>query len=69
MADDSGRSAATYAGERCDLLLTIKSTVDGLLASGSHVTWSTYGGLGRVSDNMERILLHGCRVVIVSSSC
>lgn len=55
-----------HAEERCELLLKIKSTVDGLLANGSNITWSTYGGLTRISDNVEQILLHGCRFVLVS---
>jgi hypothetical protein len=55
-----------YAAERCDLLAKVKSTVDGLLASGSHVTWSTYGGLARISDNVEQVLIHGSRILVVS---
>ena len=63
--NDEGRELR-YAGERCDILAKVKSTVDGLLASGSHVTWSTYGGLARISDNVEQVLIHGSRIVVVS---
>ena len=66
MADDDEERELRYAAERCDLLVKIKSTVDGLLASGSHVTWSTYGGLARISDNVEQVLIHGSRIVVVS---
>ena len=67
MAEEDEGSGIGFAEERCDLLVNFKSTVDGLLANGSHVTWSTYGGLGRISDNMERILMHGCCVIVVST--
>lgn len=67
MADHDEKSELSYAAERCDLLLKIKSTVDGLLANGSNVTWSTYGGLSRISDNVEQILMHGCCAVLVSN--
>ena len=61
--NDEGRKLG-HAAERCDILAKIKSTVDGLLASGSHVTWSTYGGLARISDNVEQVLIHGSRIVV-----
>lgn len=54
-----------HAAERCDILAKIKATVDGLLASDSHVTWSTYGGLARISDCVEQVLIHGCRIHVV----
>ena len=66
MAEDEEGSELRYAAERCELLAKVKSTVDGLLASGSHVTWSTYGGLARISDNVEQVLIHGSRIIVVS---
>ena len=66
MAEDGEGSKLRYAAERCELLAKVKSTVDGLLASGSHVTWSTYGGLARISDNVEQVLIHGSRIIVVS---
>lgn len=66
MADNDPGSELRHAAERCDILAKIKSTVDGLFASGSHVTWSTYGGLARISDNIEQVLIHGSRIVVVS---
>lgn len=62
MADALDRKLQ-HAAERCNILLKVKLTVDELLASGSHVTWSTYGGLGRICDNVEQALLHGSRII------
>ncbi|XP_028402060.1 run domain Beclin-1-interacting and cysteine-rich domain-containing protein-like isoform X2 [Dendronephthya gigantea] len=67
MADNDEESELRHAAERCDILLKIKSTIDGLLASGSHITWSTYGGLARISDNVEQVLTHGSRIVVRQS--
>ncbi|XP_006816463.1 run domain Beclin-1-interacting and cysteine-rich domain-containing protein-like [Saccoglossus kowalevskii] len=43
------------------LLLSLKSTVEGLLASHSSNVWSTYGGLSRLCSDVENILRHGVR--------
>ena len=66
MAENVEGREVKYAGERCDILVKLKTTVDGLLGSGSHVTWSTYGGLARISDNVEQVLIHGSRIIVVS---
>ena len=66
MAENNEGRELRYAAERCELLARIKSTVDGLLASGSHITWSAYGGLARISDNVEQVLIHGSRIIVVS---
>ena len=50
-----------HAQERCNLLVRIKATVDGLLERDSINVWSTYGGLSRITDDLEEILRHGLR--------
>ena len=60
MADDESEGLQ-HATERYNLLVRIKSTVDGLLASNSVNVWSTYGGLARISDDLEHIFKHGLR--------
>ena len=57
MADEDG--GLEQAKERCRLLIKIKSTVDGLLASQGSNVWSTYGGLARITDDLEQIFRHG----------
>ncbi|XP_033118263.1 run domain Beclin-1-interacting and cysteine-rich domain-containing protein-like [Anneissia japonica] len=44
-----------------ELLLTLKSTVEGLLASHSTYVWSTYGGLTRLCNAVNKILRHQLR--------
>ncbi|XP_071949321.1 run domain Beclin-1-interacting and cysteine-rich domain-containing protein-like [Antedon mediterranea] len=44
-----------------ELLLSLKSTVEGLLASHSTYVWSTYGGLGRLCSAVNKILCHKLR--------
>jgi hypothetical protein len=39
----------------------LKTVVEGLLATHSTDVWSTYGGLNRVTKEVERILYHGLR--------
>lgn len=68
MAEIDEERELSHAAERCDILQKIKSTTDGLLASGSHVTWSTYGGLARISDQVEQVLTHGSRIVVVNTN-
>ncbi|XP_077988027.1 run domain Beclin-1-interacting and cysteine-rich domain-containing protein-like isoform X2 [Glandiceps talaboti] len=47
--------------EHQHLLLALKSTVEGLLASNSTNVWSTYGGLSRLCNDVESILKHGVK--------
>ena len=44
------------------LLISVKSTVEGLLASQSVNVWNTYGGLERLSKNIQHILSHDLKV-------
>jgi run domain Beclin-1 interacting cysteine-rich containing protein len=39
----------------------LKTVVEGLLATHSTDVWSTYGGLNRVTKEVEQILYHGLR--------
>lgn len=59
MADAS--EILRHAQERCNLLIRIKTTVDGLLERDSVNIWSTYGGLSRITEDLEEILRHGLR--------
>ena len=68
MADEEEKMLR-HAQERCDLLIRIKSTVDGLLASGSINVWSTYGGLSRITGDLEDIFRHGLREQQVRLVC
>lgn len=43
------------------LINSLKSVVEGLLATHSTDVWSTYGGLNRVTKEVEKILYHGLR--------
>ncbi|XP_070537841.1 run domain Beclin-1-interacting and cysteine-rich domain-containing protein-like [Ptychodera flava] len=47
--------------EHQQLLLLLKSTVEGLLAFQSSNVWSTYGGLSRLCNDVESILKHGLK--------
>ena len=40
------------------LLIGVKATVEGLLATQSTNVWSTYGGLDRLCNNVEAVLMH-----------
>ncbi|KAG1701406.1 Run domain Beclin-1-interacting and cysteine-rich domain-containing protein [Nymphon striatum] len=44
------------------LLLGLKSTVEGLLANQSSNVWNTYGGLNRLSAQIEKTLNHKLRI-------
>ncbi|XP_032218537.1 run domain Beclin-1-interacting and cysteine-rich domain-containing protein isoform X2 [Nematostella vectensis] len=50
-----------HAAKRCQLLSRVKSTVDGLLANHSTNVWSVYGGLSRLTEDIENILQHGLK--------
>jgi hypothetical protein len=43
----------------------LKTVVEGLLATHSTDVWSTYGGLNRVTKEVEKILYHGLRSIQV----
>ncbi|OPL20792.1 run protein domain beclin-1 interacting and cystein-rich containing, partial [Mytilus galloprovincialis] len=49
------------------LINSLKSVVEGLLATHSTDVWSTYGGLNRVTKEVEKILYHGLRSTQKSS--
>ncbi|KAL1124264.1 hypothetical protein AAG570_002034 [Ranatra chinensis] len=45
-----------------ELLLSLKTVVEGLLSSQVLNVWNVYGGLSRLHQVLERILKHGCSV-------
>jgi hypothetical protein len=47
------------------LYSNLKTVVEGLLATHSTDVWSTYGGLNRVTKEVEKILYHGLRSIQV----
>lgn len=46
------------------LLIGLKTTVEGLLATNSTDVWSTYGGLSRLCKDVEKILNHRLKFVV-----
>ncbi|KAL4219862.1 hypothetical protein ACF0H5_020273 [Mactra antiquata] len=46
------------------LLIGLKTTVEGLLATNASDVWSTYGGLGRLCKDVDRILSHRLKFVV-----
>jgi hypothetical protein len=49
--------------EQCrQLLQSLKSTAEGLLAGHSTNVWSVYGGLQRLHSSVLKILQHGLRI-------
>lgn len=50
------QSDSFYWNQHHELLMGLKSTVEGLLATPTSNVWSTYGGLSRVCYHVEKIL-------------
>ena len=48
------------------LLIGLKRTAEGLLATSSSNVWSMYGGLERLTRDMERIMTHNLKMIAVS---
>lgn len=59
MAD--GGSSSKQEETKWILLSGIKSTADVLLASRNANIWSTYGGINRIVEDLERIFRHGLK--------
>ena len=51
------------------LLIALKTTIEGLLATHSINVWNTYGGLNRVCQCVENILIHRLKSAQVSLVC
>ncbi|XP_067669768.1 run domain Beclin-1-interacting and cysteine-rich domain-containing protein-like isoform X1 [Haliotis asinina] len=59
---DSGDFEKPKAGStHHELLIGLKSTIEGLLATHSTNVWNTYGGLNRVCNHVDQILRHRIR--------
>ncbi|KAL5005068.1 hypothetical protein ScPMuIL_018524 [Solemya velum] len=61
--DDEDENARD-SPSRHQLLIGLKKTVQGLLASHSTNVWSTYGGLTRACHHVQQILQHGFRTSV-----
>ncbi|XP_053404594.1 run domain Beclin-1-interacting and cysteine-rich domain-containing protein-like isoform X2 [Mercenaria mercenaria] len=61
------RRPETIVRLKHQLLVGLKTTVEGLLATNSSNVWSTYGGLGRLCKDVERILNHRLKFVVSDS--
>ena len=56
-------AAKHYAIKQCySLLVRVKTTVQSLLSADNCNVWSTYGGLKRLSDNVQDIFQHQLQV-------
>ncbi|CAM1330649.1 KIAA0226 (predicted) [Pycnogonum litorale] len=56
-------SSSFSTDDEChQLLLSIKSTVEGLLASRTSNVWNTYGGLQRLCSDVEKMLNHRLQI-------
>ncbi|XP_041356237.1 run domain Beclin-1-interacting and cysteine-rich domain-containing protein-like isoform X2 [Gigantopelta aegis] len=60
MADDE-QTDEEITGAEHGLLIALKTTIEGLLATHSINVWNTYGGLNRVCQCVENILRHGLK--------
>ncbi|KAK3608749.1 hypothetical protein CHS0354_027072 [Potamilus streckersoni] len=56
--DDNGQRR-----ERHNLFISLKTTVEGLLANQSSNVWNTYGGLTRLCSDVENILKHRLKFI------
>ena len=50
------------------LLIGLKTTVEGLLATNASDVWGMYGGLPRPCKHVDSILNHRLKVVVVRES-
>ncbi|XP_064615780.1 run domain Beclin-1-interacting and cysteine-rich domain-containing protein-like [Liolophura sinensis] len=62
MAEKSDDADKNGCPDLQTLLLGLKRTVEGLLATHSNNVWSTYGGLSRLCVAVENILIHRLKV-------
>ncbi|XP_025080052.1 run domain Beclin-1-interacting and cysteine-rich domain-containing protein-like isoform X2 [Pomacea canaliculata] len=59
MAEQEEEGSSERWVEEChNLLMALKSTIEGILAMQSSNVWSTYGGFKRVCGQMESVLSH-----------
>ncbi|XP_060554922.1 run domain Beclin-1-interacting and cysteine-rich domain-containing protein-like isoform X2 [Ruditapes philippinarum] len=67
MADPDEEEDVQSLKLKHQLLVGLKTTVEGLLATNTNDVWSTYGGLGRLCKNVDRILNHRLKFVVSDS--